>query len=218
LVEYISIERLKMISESDSLNFNFEGKVDECSVYYKDNMRILMVGIGKEENVNREIIKNATSQVIDELLKLKIVNVIVKPPCYLKLLYDDILSSIILSSLSTHYKFERKDKSEQSFLNQIQLIKNSDISSELFNEIVNQSIIISNAVNYTRDLVNERSDVCNPQFLESKAIALVEEFPNLFEIEILNHEALKEKGLLLLYNVGKGAPQPPRLIIIKYKR
>jgi len=59
--------------------------------------------------------------------------------------------------------------------------------------------------------------VCTPEYLEQEARNLVKAYPNHFEIEVLGETQLQEKGLNLLYSVGKGARVPPRLVIVRYK-
>jgi len=90
---------------------------------------------------------------------------------------------------------------------------------ESLNAALTKGIIYGQATNIARDLANERSDICTPAWMESKALELVDQYRNkdLLDIEIITYSDMKKLGLNLFAAVGQGASIPPRLIILKYR-
>jgi len=78
-------------------------------------------------------------------------------------------------------------------------------------------VTLAEATNLARDLANERADICNPAWMESKALHLVEQHSKEFDIEILSFADLKKHGLNLFAAVGQGSSVHPRLIILRYR-
>ncbi|MCX8036216.1 MAG: leucyl aminopeptidase [Candidatus Sumerlaeia bacterium] len=75
--------------------------------------------------------------------------------------------------------------------------------------------LICEAVNYARDLVNEPGSVVYPEVLarEARRIAARRKL----ECVVLNEAALRRQGYNGLLAVGRASPNPPRLIVLRYK-
>jgi leucyl aminopeptidase len=95
--------------------------------------------------------------------------------------------------------------------------KSADFNS--INSAVAVGVTLAEATNLSRDLANERADICNPAWMETKALQLVELYSkeNLYDVEILPFADLKKLGLNLFAAVGQGSSVPPRLIILRYR-
>lgn len=69
---------------------------------------------------------------------------------------------------------------------------------------------------YARELANTRGSEATPQYMVEKAQEVYNLNPSKISIEVISGEELKNKGMNLLYSVGKGASCPPSLVILKY--
>lgn len=97
--------------------------------------------------------------------------------------------------------------------------KKETTSTKLHCENISQDTIdyaktLAQNVHEVRDLVNENSDVATPVYIEK----LTKKFAKKHNLKthILDERQIVEKGLNLLYGVGKGSSNPPRLIIVEY--
>jgi len=76
-------------------------------------------------------------------------------------------------------------------------------------------LIITQGVNFTRDLVNDNADIITSKYFEKIIIDLTANKKNI-SLEILNEKELKSKGLNLHLAVNQGSNKEPKLIIVKY--
>ncbi len=77
-----------------------------------------------------------------------------------------------------------------------------------------EGVALGTAVNVARDLVNEPSNVQTPLRLAQEVQALGETYG--FQVELLAEEKIRSLGMEALYQVSKGSPNPPVVIIMRY--
>jgi len=75
---------------------------------------------------------------------------------------------------------------------------------------------ICEGVNYTRDLVNDNSNVVHSLLFEGEIKRLAKGRKNI-RLDILTENDLKKKGLNLLLAVNRASQYPPRLMIVRYQ-
>lgn len=66
-------------------------------------------------------------------------------------------------------------------------------------------------------MANERSEIATPEYYEQEARKLAQKFKDQMDIQVLQYDELKAKGLNMLCAVGQGAKCPPRLVILNYR-
>lgn len=74
--------------------------------------------------------------------------------------------------------------------------------------------MISEAVNYVRDLVNMPANLVTPEKMAEEAKKIANE--SRLKIKVFNKRDLEKLGMNVLLAVGKGSVQEPRLIILEY--
>ncbi|HET6342589.1 MAG TPA: leucyl aminopeptidase [Gemmatimonadota bacterium] len=74
---------------------------------------------------------------------------------------------------------------------------------------------LARAVNYTRQLGNTPPNEMTPERLGERAQELADEHE--LECEVLDREALEEKGMGAILGVGLGSTNGPRLIVLRYR-
>jgi leucyl aminopeptidase len=81
-------------------------------------------------------------------------------------------------------------------------------------EALRRGIIIAEAANFARDLVNEQPSVLTPSELAERTSVMAQQFG--LECEILEQAKIEELGMGGLVAVTKGSPEPPKFLILRY--
>jgi len=69
---------------------------------------------------------------------------------------------------------------------------------------------------WAREIGNERANVATTEFIKTRVKEIQEKHGDILTCEVIEGQSLVDKGLNLIYNVGKGSITPPALIILKY--
>ena len=73
---------------------------------------------------------------------------------------------------------------------------------------------IRDAINLTRNLVNEPSNILTPEEFSKRCLEAIENLN--VDISVYDEKWIKENGLKALYEVGKASSNKPRFIVMKY--
>lgn len=79
---------------------------------------------------------------------------------------------------------------------------------------LDQGRIIAESANFTRDLVNEPSNLMTPTILAARAQEMAKEFG--IESEVLGPEEIRALKMNAFWAVAQGSGEPPRLIVLSY--
>jgi len=82
-------------------------------------------------------------------------------------------------------------------------------------EAIEEGIIVAEAVNWARDLVNEPGNHLTPTLLAERATTRAGTYG--LTVEVLDRDRIAELGMGGLIGVSQGSAQPPRFIILSYK-
>ncbi len=80
---------------------------------------------------------------------------------------------------------------------------------------IRRGTVIGNAVNFTRTLANEPSNILTPSQLAERAVALGDEIG--LGVEVLEREEMQKLGMNTLLAVSRGSDEPPKLIVLRIK-
>jgi leucyl aminopeptidase len=198
---------IQFIIPGDQSIPDFKAEEGEIVYRYENSTTIIYCGLGTAGAALTRI-RYCAAKAIQKALDLKRTEV--------SIVLDQKLSSLESSSAVVEgvvlgaYKFH-KYKSEPA-----ETIKKVDISgSPLTAADLKKLKSITDAVCYTRDLVNSNAHEITPEYLEKEARKLSEN--KNVTLEVLTEKELKKNGLNLIYAVGQASQTPPRLIIIDYK-
>ncbi|MBI2687550.1 MAG: leucyl aminopeptidase [Acidobacteria bacterium] len=81
---------------------------------------------------------------------------------------------------------------------------------------VRRGNILGESQNFTRGLANEPGNILTPPVLVERARAMVRASEGL-EMEVLDRDRMAQLGMGSLLGVAQGSPQPPFLIVVRYK-
>lgn len=125
------------------------------------------------------------------------------------------------TAILKNYKYSQKSKNEttkddedaeKKELNELNLVHDLALDEISFN----RSIQSAYCTLYARDLINTRGSEATPDFIAQEAQKLYESNRDRVEMTVIRGDELQQKGLNLLYSVGKAASTPPHLIMLKY--
>ena len=111
------------------------------------------------------------------------------------------------------YKSDRKDRS----VNSLAIIaKRAEKSAQAeIQQGFDEGVIIANAQNFTRSLVNEPGNVMTPTELGKRAAAMSKQTG--LKCEVYSTEKLHELKMNAFWAVAKGSAEPPALIVMTYE-
>lgn len=186
------------------------------STTIKDSLykSILVISLGKKQDLNIERIRRAMQRIVDYLRKRKyssfttnILNISDMTP---KEIGRAATEGLMLSDyVFDKYKSKKDDRPELKAVFQY-----PDSKAKELLEGISQGKIIAEATNYAKDLVNEPAIVVTPEYIEAEAKKL-SKHPKI-KVKIMSKKELQQKGLNLLLAVSAGSDHDPRLIFIEY--
>lgn len=195
------------------------GKVGQFYINGSRFLKVFIVGLGSRDELRFGSLKSILAETIraaqasgGETVMIDADPVINDPEMALK------MGSAIADVLTTaQYRFEKylAKKSPEPVRNFHVCLKKKPGSSE-FRTGLGVGELLGSAVNFSKDLCNEPSNILTPTRMAEIAMEMAAENPVL-NTRILGPGEMKELGMNLLLAVSKGSVEEPRLIRIEYK-
>jgi len=194
----------KLREEMNRTEFGKEGL--ETILFNEVDSKLLLVSLGKKEDYNNEVLRRASSTIlkIAKASKVKSLTINsdeneVKKNGYI------ILESLLL----TDYEFSTKSEKKKEFLTDI------FIGAKITPEDTKKAEVITRAVNYVRDLVNNPANMITPEYLANEAKKIVKK--NKLKLTLFGTKELKKNKMNAILAVGSGSKNEPRFAAIEYK-
>jgi leucyl aminopeptidase len=108
-----------------------------------------------------------------------------------------------------YYRSDRKDQK----IDALTIITTGDKAA--LEKAANESQIIGESQNFTRDLVNEPSNRMTPTILADRAKKMCQEVG--LKCEVYGADKIKEMKMGAFWSVAQGSDEPPALIVMKYE-
>ena len=193
-------------------NFKFN-KLQTLEIISSDKLgysKIIIIGLGEDPSVSlRESdliggkitqLNSKTNSNIDVLVSKNISN-------------DESMLRIGYGSILATYKFDKykSKKSKTNFSKTIKLVSNKN--SRSLSKKFNHKKSVAQWVFLARDLVNEPSNILNPEDY-AKRIKGLSKYG--LKVEVLNEVKMKKLGMDSLLGVGRGSQYDSQLVIIKW--
>ncbi|MGR3911895.1 MAG: leucyl aminopeptidase [Candidatus Rhabdochlamydia sp.] len=189
-----------------------EGEVTTLYLDLEKEKRLVLLGCGKKEECSLESWRRAISSAVKlaRQKKWKALNIYTPSE-------EGVASAITEGVFLTHYIFDALKcdtlkKEAKALLESVCLV---GISEEVFKKC-QRAFLITESVNFTRDLVNGNADDITPQKLASVARELAASYPVL-ETTVMGKEEMKKEGLGLILAVNRSSVRDPALITVKYQ-
>lgn len=198
----------KLLNESEDKKLlkcaNFEAKESQiCMLHEKEK---LYVGLENFENDNLRV---AASNMIKEVKKYNYESI--------NICHNDLgnIQALIEGIVLGGYEFNYYKSSNKTLALKTINIINENISKK-FEKAFNDAIVIAEATNFTRSLVNMTPDDMTPDNLANEAIKLAENSTTL-STQVLKYKKLEKMGMNAICAVGRASVHKPRVIHVAYK-
>ena len=112
---------------------------------------------------------------------------------------------------SDTYRSDRKDQS----IEQLSVISGNGASPAAIEAGIREGVILGEAQNFTRALVNEPGNVMTPTVLGQKAAEMCRQYG--LQCEVYGADKIKELKMGAFWGVTKGSEEPPALIVMTYE-
>jgi leucyl aminopeptidase len=179
------------------------GKV---AVAHEDGKRVLIVGLGKRDELDPERARAAASAAAGRAGELGTKSLSWAAP-------DGVAGAIVEGTLLRLYRFDRfksNDDDGDDGIGSLEVAGESVPEEE-----VERARIATEAQNKARDLQNLPANVATPVFLAERAAEIAAQHDAL-EIELLDRDAIVSRGMGAFAAVAQGTYQEPRLIVLRY--
>lgn len=211
--------------EKAILNKRFEGKEGETLPVFGTNAfhaagDLLVVGLGKKDAFESEKLRKLVGNLYARAKsqKSKTVGLILESFVSSKLKLDQIATLVPETLRLAEYRFDRyKEKKKDVPEGKVEescLFYSDKKDAKIIEQKLKHSEIVSSAVNYTRDLINEPANVMNPRVFAGRAKEIAEK--GKLKIKVLELDEIKRLGMSGVIAVSKGSEEPPRFVVIEY--
>ena len=174
--------------------------------------RVLIVGLGKKNKLTSDVIRDVTGVITKKIHELKIKEFSIIIPDKTPIDNNQIISSIVEGANLSLYEFDLFKKEKSNDKEPDLTLLTSDKNAQ---KIIKDSIIISDAVKFTRDVANLPPNECPPMKLGEIAKKIANE--NKMKCTVFSKNEIKSKGLGGVTAVGQGSKNEPKFIILEYR-
>ncbi len=186
------------------------GEIEYSTI--KESPGIILCGLGKEESLSPEGLRNAAASVTSFCRGKKITSLNILIPVSGKVEEDTVIQSLAEGLSLANYQFHRYKKNEDK-----PLLKNFRIfsDSKKAGAIVKEVETVTANVLACRDLVNRNASETTPVDVAREAQKL-SKLDNV-SCKIMGKPELEKLKMGLLLAVNKGSDNPPRMVILQYR-
>ncbi|MHA1828188.1 MAG: leucyl aminopeptidase, partial [Candidatus Heimdallarchaeaceae archaeon] len=198
------------------------GKKGDLSILYTNNLispkRILLVGLGKKEELELETIRKMVGSASRKARNLNVNLIGIDTYSFSRNMIDlekaseALVQSIIMGTFQ-NLRYKTKDKEKFNQIDSIALVSSLE-DKETIEKGAYSGKIIGDAVNFCRTLSWSPANYITPTKLAQEAIRLEKELG--IKTKIIDREEAKEIGLTSFLAVAQGTEEPPKFIIMEY--
>jgi leucyl aminopeptidase len=172
--------------------------------------RALLLGMGDKKSLDPEKTRNLTGKVVIKAKELGISEFVLIP---FKNMDKEHLSAMVEGIKLSDYSFNNYKRDEdRNDLNQVRILIINDMKNN--QKIIQHSVVVSDAVLYTRDISNLPPNDCSPKDLVTFSKKLSEN--QKVKVRVIEKEEMKSYGFEGILAVGKGSASSPKLIVLEY--
>lgn len=203
-------------------NREITGKQGEITLLHTyggvPSKRLVIVGIGKQDNFNIQTIRRVSGEVARFLRRRRIGEFTMAPPDQEILGFgpkhkaEAMVEGVLLGLYQfTHHKAADQDIQP---MEQLRIWSQRQMDIADIEQGISHGRVLSEAISLCRDLVNEPSNHMTPTQLAIVATEIAQE--GSLEISVLDKAQLEELGMGAILGVARGSHEPPKFIILRY--
>jgi leucyl aminopeptidase len=202
---------------------DLDGKIGKITILYSYNKlpakRILLVGLGKKEDLNYEIIRRVSGIVVKKIrgMGIKSYKFWLMGSEKSELKTQDIAQAIAEGTILANYKL-LKHKTEKEKLNEIKFVDELTVVHDREIEEVKEGIetgkIIAEASNFAKNLTNEPANIVTPTYFAEQARKMAEEVS--ISSKVHDEKEIEELKMGAFLSVARGSKEPCKLVVLEY--
>jgi len=218
-VEQLPAETRAMIADLETAEFS--AKSYQCVLLQKPAglaaRRLLVVGAGKPEKVDANQLRRVAGTAVRYLRARGIHEVTwLLHRGVASGLAEGAVQAIVEGAILADYDADRyrSERDAEKRIDRLDLATDGVGASEALRAAAERGRIIAEAANFTRDLVNEPSNLMTPTLLAEQAQSMAVRFG--LECQVLGPEEIRALKMGAFWGVAQGSDEPPRLIVLRY--
>ncbi|RLG86298.1 MAG: leucyl aminopeptidase [Thermoprotei archaeon] len=196
---------------------DFKGEEGESLLLYPSGIaspRILLVGLGRKDDVDLEKLRVFGGVAVQRAKELKLRKVAVALPRGLDIDPVDQLRAVAEGAMLANYVYSEKsgDMKEREVE---ELVFVSTALTPGGDETLREVEVVAQAYRIARDLANAPASKMNPARFEEEVRKVFSQLP--VDVKVFHREELEKMGMYGIISVGKGSAVPPRLVVLEYR-
>ena len=181
--------------------------------------RVLLVGLGKEQEFKEKSFLSALGAILSALQKTAVADATV-------FLSDFPVTArasawkvhhTVITAIGSNYRFDQlksKPDNNPSSLRKLTLCIDDRDQLAACEEAMQQSMAIAHGMNLAKDLGNLAPNICTPAYLAKQAKDLGKSHK--LKVTVLEENDMEKLGMGSLLSVARGSEQPAKLIALEY--
>ncbi len=194
------------------------GKASECTLIHNPPglaaERLLIIGGGKRE----KFLVPHLARLAGTAVRYARAKCIHKASwiCHQQLMIPESVKALVEGAILGDYDADkyRSDRKPERRIDHFELLADAAKTGKDETAAIEQGRIIGESANFTRDLVNEPSNLMTPTILAGRAQEMAKEFG--LESKVLGTEEIRALKMNAFWAVAQGSSEPPRLIMLRY--
>ncbi|GIM29045.1 putative cytosol aminopeptidase [Clostridium polyendosporum] len=200
---------------------SFKGANGEIASFFRTingiTQDFIVVGLGKEAEVDSEKIRRALGKAVKKAIELKSKKIFVRIIPTEVLTLKEIVKAMVEGMGLAAYKFDKyksDNKSEAVLEFSLGSPDIDDLRAKEVDEIIEEAKDLVEATELARNLVNEPANVIYPETLAQEAVKAGNEGG--FEVEVFDKSKIEDLKMNAFLCVARGSNNEPRFIIMRY--
>ena len=205
-------------------NRELTGKVGEVIVLHEcpgmSMKKIILVGLGKPEDLNLETIRRAAAAAAKKARKIhaKRVATIIHGSTTGNIDTQSAAKAIVEGTCLALYNFNvYKKSSERHKISEFTVFGEDPSKAKQIMSAVRTGQILADAQNVARDLINEPANVLTPEKMHKSVLKLIKKWGlgATLKCQCMDRRAMNKMGMGALLAVGQGSSHEPRFIVLR---
>ena len=199
-------------------NNNFKAEKGEIrSIFLNKNFKnVVLAGLGDEAKYDLDVLSGVIADVSKKLRdnETGTFSIYLSSFSNNKFKDEELAEKMALSALMGLYKFveyKTKDKDKIKYISQIIIITNSGNN---FGKEISYALVIAEAINKTRDLVNTPPNKATPEYVANYAKDIAKKSG--LKCAVFDDKQIDKMKMGCLSAVGRGSVNKPRLVVLEY--
>ena len=200
----------------------FEGKANETLLFHSQGKapakRVLLVGLGKKNNVTVDTIRQALGHAVKRVRQAKAGAFVAALPSAMPrgASVIEVAQAMVEGAILGSYQFTvyRTDSTKTKDVEQMTILTALRAQLKQVTEGVRRGVATAEATCLVRDLCLHPSNVMTPTRIANEAKAVAKETG--VSLKILEQKDMEQLGMGALLGVARGSHEPPKFIILEY--